>query len=103
MARRNLRRMVVLEQGPMKNRQPASTRIALWMIAVSLVVIAACLVWMAIQQNRRDHLALEDAPAVEAQFVRSSESGSPPKARERDFMGRWNSESPSRIRTTVSP
>ena len=66
MAGRNLRPILVLKQGSMTTNQPTSNRIALWLIAVSLVVIAACLVWMAINQNARERLALGESPAVES-------------------------------------
>ena len=65
MAGRNLRPILVLKQGSMTTNQPTSNRIALWLIAVSLVVIAACLVWMAINQNARERLALDDSPPME--------------------------------------
>lgn len=64
MAGRNLRPKLVLKQGNMPKNQPPSNRIAMWMIAISLMVIALCLVWMAIQQNRRARLSFDDALAA---------------------------------------
>jgi len=61
MAGRNSRPMVVFKQGSMTTTRPLSNRIAQWIIAVSLVVIATCLVWMAVQQNQRRQLVLDDA------------------------------------------
>ncbi len=68
MAGRNSRPIVVLKQGSMTTSRPPSNRIALWIIAVSLVVIATCLVWMAVQQTQRERLAREEtqSPAPSA-------------------------------------
>src|ERR1700719_2939188 len=77
MAGRNLRPILVLKQGSMTTNQPTSNRIALWLIAASLVVIAACLVWMAINQNARERLALDDSPAMETPVAAPSATRPP--------------------------
>ena len=80
----------------MTTTRPLSNRIALWIIAVSLVVIAACLVWMAVQQNQRRQLVLDDV-SPEASPVTSP-------ARTRDTPSLPKPPSPTRpVRANTRP